>query len=339
MSARVSRIVLVGFLLAALGGVFQANAQTNKEIVQRVADEIWNQGNLDAADELFATDFVNHDPNPGGATDLAGYKEGVLTWRASFPDYHLEVHDLVAAGDRVASRYTVTGTHQGELLGIPATGIQVTMTGIDDHRLAGGRIVEVRRCYDMLGLLQQMGYYPPMPDMPLPMLNRTHPEDFPWGEPSSVTGDPGDPEANKELCAREVEEGWNQGDATVLLELFAPTYVNHDPFWPEITDYESYVQWAEAYTNPDEPSDMVIGDMFAEGDKVIEHWAPGPGIFETYIVPSITLYRCADGKIVETWFTRNAVPIFIDRGLLPPLPAFTSVECRTWGQIKSLSQE
>jgi len=66
MFARISIFVLVGFLLVALGAVLEANAQTNKEIVQRVADEVLSQGNLAVADELFAADFVNHDPNPGG---------------------------------------------------------------------------------------------------------------------------------------------------------------------------------------------------------------------------------------------------------------------------------
>lgn len=213
------------------------------------------------------------------------------------------------------------------------------MTRIDDYRLAGGKIAEVRRCYDMLGVLPQMGYYPPMPEVPPilgAMLNRT-PEDLRpgWGTPSEVTGAPGDPEANKALMVREIEEGWNKGDAAAVMEIFAPTFVHHDPFWPTITDYETYRQWAEEYTSPDAPTDMVIGDMLVEGDKVLEHWAPGPGVFEVYVVVAITIYRFADGKVVEGWFTRNVLPLFIDQGLLLPLPA-TAVERRTWGQIKSL---
>jgi len=169
MCARISTVVLVGFLLVALSGVFQADAQTedNKAIVQRVADEIWNQGNLGAADELFAADFVNHDINPPGVTDLEGYKAWVVEWRAAFPDYYVEVHDLVAEGDKVGARCTVTGTHQGELFGIPATGKQVTMMGIDIYRLADGKIAEVRRAYDMLGVCQQIGYYQPIPGLSL----------------------------------------------------------------------------------------------------------------------------------------------------------------------------
>ncbi len=117
-----------------------------------MADEIWNQGNLAVADELFANDFVNHDPNPGAAADLESCKGWVLKWRAAFPDYHVEVHDLIAEGDKVGARYTVTGTHQGELFGVAASEIQVTMKGINIYRLDHGKIAEVHRSYDLLGV-------------------------------------------------------------------------------------------------------------------------------------------------------------------------------------------
>ena len=331
MFARVSSVVLAGFLLVALGGVFQAAAQTNKEIVQRVADEIWNQGNLAAADELFAADFVNHDPNPPGVTDLEGYKGWVVKWRAAFPDYHVEVHDLVAEGDKVGARCTVTGTHQGDFFGIEATGTQVTMMMINIYRLADGKIAEVQWSYDLLGVGQQVGYCQPIPDFPHSFMRRTSPEDFTWGEPSAVTGDPGDPESNKALCVRECE-AWNEGDAAGALDFYAPTFVNHD-IYPEVTDYESYVQWIEGHVNPDNPTQITIEDIFAEGDEVVYYWTiPGAS--------GIHVFRFADGKIVEVWCSKDVLPAFIGMGLVPAFPEhITAVESRTWGQVKALFQE
>jgi steroid delta-isomerase-like uncharacterized protein len=336
MFARISRIVLVGLLSVALGGVFQASAQTeeNKPIVQREADEIWNQGNLDVADELFATDFVNHDFNPPGVTDLEGYKGWVLKWRAAFPDYHVEIHDLVAEGDKVGIRYTVTGTHQGDFFGIEATGIQVTMMGINMYRLDGGKIAEVLRTYDLLGLGQQIGYCEPIPEevFPFSFGRRTNPEDFVWGPDSDVTGDSGDPETNKAIIVREYE-GWNTGNLDGILEPISPDLVNHD-IYPEVTDYESYVQWVTPYGNPDDPSIVTLEDMIAEGDKVMEHWTAQGGR-----LIGISASRFADGKIVDRWRSLNVLPVFIVIGLVPAFPEFTTVESSTWGQIKSLFQE
>ncbi len=335
MFARISRIALVAFLLVALGGVLEANAQTNKEIVQRMADEIWNQGNLDAADELFAADFVNHDPNPapnpGDVTDLESYKGWVVEYLNAYPDYHVEVHDMVAEGDKVGARYTATGTHQGDFFGIEATGNQVTMTMVNVYRLAGGKIVEAWWSYDMLGMLEQIGFIEPEAAGP-PFLHR-NPEDYPWGEPTDVTGDPGDPEANKALCIADLE-GWNKGDADISLELIAPTFIFHDPIWPSVTDYESYTQFIEGMFDPDNPGNITIEDLIAEGDKVVERWTAVTA--QGGILPGMNIYRFAEGKIVELWRSMDALLLLIG-GPVDPLPdARTAVESSTWGQVKSL---
>jgi steroid delta-isomerase-like uncharacterized protein len=325
MLARISSVVPAGFMFLALGGVLQANAQTNTEIVQRVAEEIWNQGNLALADELFAYDFVNHDPNPGGVTDLEGYKRWVLKWRAAFPGYHVEVHDLIAEGDKVGARYTVTGTHQGELFGVPATGIQVTMKMINIYRLDHGKIAEVHRSYDLLGVGQQVGYFEPLPEEVFPpsFARRAEPDDFRWGEPSAVTGDPGDPESNKALCVREVEEGWNQGDAAAALGFAAPTFVWHS-IYPEVTDYESYTQWVNEHIDPDNPTQITIEDLIAEGDKVVDLSTANLGGGMT--LSGIRVSRFADGKMVEMWRNLNILPVFIAMGVFPAFPEFTAGE-------------
>jgi steroid delta-isomerase-like uncharacterized protein len=321
MRARICSVVPVGFMFLTLAGAPLANAQTNAEIVQRVADEVWNRGNLAVADELFADDFVNHDPNPGGATDLEGYKKWVRRWRAAFPDYHVEVHDVIAEKDRVGARYTVTGTHQGALFGVPATGIQVTMKGINLYRLDQGKIAEAHRSYDFLGVGQQIGYFEPLPEevFPFSFARRTKPDDFRWGKPSAVTGNPGDPESNKALCVREVEEGWNQGNAAAALDYVAPTFVWHS-IYPEVTDYESYTQWLKEHIDPDNPTQITIEQLIAEGDKVVDLSTAdlGGGMKES----AIRISRFADGRLVEMWRNINVLPLFIAMGLLPAFPEY-----------------
>jgi predicted ester cyclase len=170
------------------------------------------------------------------------------------------------------------------------------------HRLVDGKIVEAWWSYDMLGMMQQLGVIPPMPDVPLPALNRK-PEDYPWSPSSEVTGDPGDPETNKDLVLREELEGWKQGNVSVALEAIAPNFVNHDPIWPAVTDYESYRQWVESKLTG--PLNITVDDLIAEGDKVVERVTVDTdgGIMESVMI----IYRFADGKIVERWWSKDVL--------------------------------
>jgi len=172
-----------------------------------------------------------------------------------------------------------------------------------------------------LGVGQQIGYFEPLPEevFPYSFARRTEPGDFRWGEPSAVTGDPGDPESNKALCVREVEEGWNQGNVAAALELVAPTFVWHS-IYPEVTDYESYVQWLKGHIDTENPTQITIEILIAEGDKVVDLSTAdlGGGIRES----AIRISRFADGKLVEMWRNLNVLPLFITMGLLPAFPEF-----------------
>jgi len=137
-------------------------SEENKAIVRRSYEELWSKGNLDVVDELYAADFVLHDPAQPGIRGPEGYKQIVITNRTAFPDLNVKVEDQLAEGDKVATRWTTTGTHQGEFAGIPATGKRGGVTGTTIARVVGGKIVEERSNWDTLGLLQQLGVIPPM---------------------------------------------------------------------------------------------------------------------------------------------------------------------------------
>jgi steroid delta-isomerase-like uncharacterized protein len=137
------------------------STEENKALVRRFDEEVWGKGNLAVADELLATNFVLHAPPPEVAPDLEGYKQWVSTARTAFPDLQTTIEDMIAEGDKVVTRWTVRGTHKGEIMGIAPTGKQVTMTGISIDRIEGGKIVEEWNEMDMLGMMQQLGAVPP----------------------------------------------------------------------------------------------------------------------------------------------------------------------------------
>lgn len=115
------------------------SAEENKKSMRRIYEEVINQGDMDAADELISAALVEHDPLPGYEPSFEGFKEGVTAFRAAFPDLHATVEDIIAEGDMVAARFTMSGTHQEEFMGIPATGNRITVTGIDLARFEGAR--------------------------------------------------------------------------------------------------------------------------------------------------------------------------------------------------------
>ena len=133
----------------------------NKAIVRRLMEETINQKNLDVFDELVAPDFVNHSAPPGAPSTREAWKQSVAMMGAALPDAHLHIEDEIAEGDRVTTRFTIHGTHQGELMGIPATGRQVNFGSIHIARVAGGRIVERWYEFDMMGMMVQLGVVPP----------------------------------------------------------------------------------------------------------------------------------------------------------------------------------
>lgn len=134
--------------------------EENKAVVERALAEFYNPGDLAVADELFAPDFVNHDPVAPDVRDREGLKRLTAAHHAAFEDYQTAIEELIAAGDKVVKRWTFRGTQQGEWNGIPPTGKQVTITGITIYRLEDGKIKECWWGYDALGVLQQLGVIP-----------------------------------------------------------------------------------------------------------------------------------------------------------------------------------
>lgn len=135
-------------------------SEHRKALLCRVVDEAWNQGKLEVVDELFAPDYQEHNPGPEQEPGIAGYKGNILRARAAFPDLFLDVHEILAEDDRIAILFTLHGTHDGELMGIPASEHRVSNYGTAFARFQDGKVVERAGVQDMLTLLQQIGALP-----------------------------------------------------------------------------------------------------------------------------------------------------------------------------------
>ena len=137
----------------------------HKELARRFVNELWNDQQLNVADEIFSADCVPHTYGLDGrpAADRRGprhVKAIVSGWRQAFPDWRIDITDILAEGDRVMLLTTANGTHKGSLMGIPPTGKRVTFTGMRVFRIANGKIAEYWVLWDWLGLWRQIGIMP-----------------------------------------------------------------------------------------------------------------------------------------------------------------------------------
>ena len=108
--------------------------EQNKALVRRSVSEFYNRENLDVVDEIYA----------------------------AFPDFHIDIDELIAERDKVVKRFTINCTHQGEFMGVPPTGKPITFSGTDTYRIAGGKLQEEWANINWLGFLQQLGVVSPL---------------------------------------------------------------------------------------------------------------------------------------------------------------------------------
>ena len=123
----------------------------NVAMTNRLVEEVWNKGNLSVIDEIFPSNMVTEQ------------KQGVTSWRAAFPDFQLTIDEISAGNNKVTVEWTFTGTHQGDYMGVAATGKKVKNSGIGVVTFAGGKIARASIVSDSLILWRQLGVDPPQP--------------------------------------------------------------------------------------------------------------------------------------------------------------------------------
>jgi steroid delta-isomerase-like uncharacterized protein len=139
------------------------SAEENKRLA-RDAIQIWTTGDFDAADEIYAPDYVNHqhhDPdNPRDLRGVEAMKAFATEFREVFPDFHDSIDIQIAEGEMVATRFTSRGTHKGAFMRVEPTNKELSWTGITIDRIAEGRIAESWANWDLMGIMQQLGVIP-----------------------------------------------------------------------------------------------------------------------------------------------------------------------------------
>lgn len=140
------------------------STEENKVFMRHFYEEVFNQRNLAAIDDFIAPTFVNHSASQLGLTggDLEHVTQFVSMVMQVFPDLHYTVEDLVAEGDKIVARLTISGTQRGAFMGIPPTGKHAVVSDIEIFRITDGKAVETWVQVDFLGLLQQLGVVPAM---------------------------------------------------------------------------------------------------------------------------------------------------------------------------------
>jgi steroid delta-isomerase-like uncharacterized protein len=146
-------------IATGIEGEFAMSLQENKALVQRFVQQVQNQHDLDALNQIFSPDFVDYGgmskpPTRESARNL------FIELNTAFPDARFEIHLQLAEGDKVVTQKTFHGTHRGPFMGIPPTEKEVTFDVIDIFTIREGMITEHRNVSDMLGLFQQLGAVP-----------------------------------------------------------------------------------------------------------------------------------------------------------------------------------
>lgn len=140
-------------------------AADNRSVARRVFEEIIDTGDWSRASEVIASDIVMHHPSsPEPVRGLEAVSQAIGGFRLGFPDLRVTIQEMIAEDDKVAVRWIGSGTHTGDLFGLPPTGRSVRVGGISILRFAGGKVVEDTIEEDSLGMFQQIGYAPqPVP--------------------------------------------------------------------------------------------------------------------------------------------------------------------------------
>jgi predicted ester cyclase len=137
------------------------SAEENKAVSRRVVEELFNEGNLDVADELFTSDYVCYVAGFEDLHGVEGMKGFAGLYRQAFPDLKETIEEQVAEGEKGVTFFRARGTHTGETEAFgPPTGNRMDMTGMVMDRVAGGKIAESRLVFDALGMMHQLGLVP-----------------------------------------------------------------------------------------------------------------------------------------------------------------------------------
>jgi steroid delta-isomerase-like uncharacterized protein len=310
----------------------------NKALLRRFFADVWNKGDYSFIEEVYSPDFVLHPlwPNPaaGNRDDVPGRdgaKEVIVAWRDALPDLEMAVHDVVAEGDKVGMRHTVSGTHAREFQGIPPTNRTGRFKWMTLTRVSNGKIVEAWTSWDAFGMLTQLGVVPKWKTiLEFDEAGGAQADGAATASGQAAgSGGAEDEERNKQTMRRFWEELWNDGRFDLAKEIVDPQYADHG------------LTPGPAQRGPDAASDgarqfrtafpdlvMQVDDMLAEQNRVMTRWTAtgthrGPlgrkkkPTGKRTRIRGLTITHLANGRVVEGWHNFDQLGMAFELGVLP----------------------
>lgn len=274
-------------------------SEANKTAVHRYIDVILNQGNLAPIEEIFAADSIFRALHTPEVRGLDARRQFFTALRNGFPDLHVTIDDLVAEGDKVAVRWTATGTQTGEWMGVAPSGRKVVFSGTNTLRFAEGKIAEELEDWDALGFHQQLGLLPEST------------------------------EADKTLSRLHLEEVWNKGDLAAVDRFYASDALLQAAPLPECRGAAAIKQMVTAIHSAFPDIHYTITELVAEPGVVVIRWVSTGtqqgewmGLAPTgkaMTCNGTTTLHIAGGKIVKYWVDWDALGVLQQLGAAPPL--------------------
>jgi steroid delta-isomerase-like uncharacterized protein len=294
--------------------------ERNKAIVRRAIEKGWNTGDLSVIEELYAPGFIFHQESGDAIEGIEAFKTWVDVIHTAFPDIKYMIEAMYAEGDKVATRYSVTGTHTGDFRGIPPTGKSFSLTGHLIHRIHDGQKIEGWGVWDTVGLLISLGILPPIA--------------LGGGRPPqpSARNNGWNVEANK-AAVRRLLEAMGNPDTNVIKQaiddLMVPDFVTHGPAsFPYVRGTEVLKQAIPAFMNAFPDVQVEIIKLFGEQDRVMSHMrltATHKGNFNGFKPTNKRISWTAtqivrfneEGKMVERWVLEDEMRYFQAIGKIP----------------------
>jgi steroid delta-isomerase-like uncharacterized protein len=283
------------------------NSTDRLKLVSAFFEEVWNDGNFGFIDEHYSSDFTLHalwqNTALGGDGEVASEqaKKVIGTWREAMSDLFLTIEEAFVDGDMVVMRHRCAGTHDGELMGIPATDRYGEITGVTMTRVASdGKITDAWTCWDALYLLQQLGVVPGPPLFP------NGAEQFAVAERRH-----GQEDANRAVVARLYEDLWNQANPAAVTELVAGDCITHAPGPPLLHGPDGMAALINVWRTAFPDGVMTVDATYAADDRVatrfrFEGTHTGPLVViepsgKRVTVGGVAITRVVDGRVVSHW--------------------------------------
>jgi steroid delta-isomerase-like uncharacterized protein len=290
-----------------------------KVIALKVIEVFFNKKNTEEANNLFSENYVFHHPF-FTSRGLEAAKNQVIMAHNALSGLHINTHEIMSEKNMVVSRFTTSGKHIGEFMGVPATGKSLKITGIMISRFEDGKIVEEWEFADIIGVYQQLSGLASLEQNNIISL-RKKPEDFMWGPSLSTKTNSGNHKKNKIIIRNMVDNLLNNMENKEnFSDYFLDNFLFHAPSLPYLKNIQDLQKFREKVSQTTKNVAVSIDELIGEQDLVAIKWSAQcihSASNKDITVKGIVIFKIADGKIEEGWLSFNLIGLLQQIGLFP----------------------